>query len=162
MEDIIQAHHHRPQRLIDDNVMVAPAIGPRRQIATSYAPAARHWKVRAARTSGCREDPQQRGRGSGSVPTVPRGLLCAVTPIPILQRMWETAKSDGRWLALAFHVKRLCVFHLAPLALPLVAISFGYPISSGRHCLLRPSGQESLQISWGFRFSFAKAEICCS
>jgi hypothetical protein len=42
--------------------------------------AARHWLMRAAFTSGCREGLLAKKLGVGAVPTVPRGLLYAVTP----------------------------------------------------------------------------------
>ena len=68
-------------------------------------------QVRAAFTFGCREGPLAKKRGVGAVPTVPRGLLCAVTsPTPILQMMWETASLGNRWLAPAFHVRRPNVY----------------------------------------------------
>ncbi len=96
---------------------------------------------------------KKRGAGGGSHRT--RGSALSSDP-PILQRMWETASLGSRWLAPAFHVRRPCVYLLAPLALPVGAVSCCFrrlalasqsATASAVCSALR--GGDPLQISWG-------------
>jgi hypothetical protein len=76
--------------------------------------------LRVSRRTPCKEA----GSRGGSHRTP--GSALRSDPTPILQRMRETAKLFSRWLVLAFHVRRPCVYLLAPLAPPVGAVSCGF------------------------------------
>ena len=78
--------------------------------------------LRVLRRTPCKEA----GSRGGSHRALGSALRSDPPPSPILQRMWETASLGSQWLAPAFHVRRPCVYLLAPLAPPVDAVSCGF------------------------------------